>query len=65
VHEQSQTDKYPPDLATTTAATTPDRSSDTHMNIHQLVDEPESMDYEEYGPALLTSLALETNPWIG
>jgi hypothetical protein len=53
--EQSESDRDRPELATTTAVVTPDRSSDAQLNIHQPVDEPESMDYEESGPTLRTS----------
>jgi hypothetical protein len=62
--EQSESDRDRPELATATVATTPDRCSDAQLNIHQPVDEPESMDYEESGPTLRTSPAPETSPRI-
>jgi hypothetical protein len=55
VCEQSESDRDRPELAIAAAAVTPDRSSDAQLNIHQPVDEPESMDYEESGPTLRTS----------
>jgi hypothetical protein len=62
--EQSESDRDRPELATTTAAVTPDRYNDAQLNLHQPVDEPESMDYEESGPTLRTSPAPETSPRI-
>jgi hypothetical protein len=39
--EQSESDKDQPKLATTIAATTPDRYNDAQLNFHQPINEPE------------------------
>jgi hypothetical protein len=43
---------------------TPVRYNDGQLNLHQLVEKMESMDYEEYGPSLRTSPTPETSPRI-
>jgi len=61
VREKSESDRDRPEPTTKETMETPDRYSDAHLNFHQMVDKMESMDYEEYGPSLRTSCALETS----
>jgi hypothetical protein len=55
--EREHSDSYrdQPKLVIAAASATLDRSSDARRNIHQLDNEPESMDYKESRVALRTS----------
>ena len=63
-HEDSDSYKDQLELEIVAVTVTPDKSNDAQLNAHQSVDELESMDYEECGPALRTSPTPETNPRI-
>jgi hypothetical protein len=65
--EQSESEMNRPELEITTAAMTPERSSDVELiearlNAYQPEDEPESMDYEESGPMIHTSPHARNQP---
>jgi hypothetical protein len=62
--DQSESDRDRPELEIVAVVETLDRSSNTQLNIHQPIDEPKSMDYEESEPTLRTSPTPETIPWI-